>query len=161
MTIEAGKGAATFSTQEVLSAVGAVGVEVATASPKSQSTSPAQPNPGPPVKDAGKLNSLDPNFKPKADTVVNNMRQRGWRMRVIWGRRTMAENDALVKKGQASPNSKHLTGEAVDIINRDIGYSNNPNEAYYKDLGSVVRGEGLIWGGDWTSPWDPNHFEAP
>jgi hypothetical protein len=111
--------------------------------------------------DAGKLNTLDPAFKPKAERVVDGMRRKGYRMRVVWGRRTQAENNALVAKGRASPNSKHLTGEAVDLINRDIGYSNNANEPYYKDLEAAVKAEGLAWGGDWSAPWDPNHFEVP
>lgn len=111
--------------------------------------------------DAAKLNSLDPNFKPKAEKVVEQMRQKGWHLRVVWGRRTQVENDALVKQGRASPNSKHLTGEAVDLIDTRIGYSNNPNEPYYNDLESTVKGEGLTWGGNWTSPWDPTHFENP
>lgn len=52
------------------------------------------------------------------------MENRGWNIRIVWGQRTKEENEVLVKKGVASRTSKHLSGEAVDLIDRKVGYSN-------------------------------------
>lgn len=93
------------------------------------------------------------------------MVEEGYDVRVVWGRRTPEENEALVEKGLASPTSKHLTGNAVDLVNRANPYPNDPGNAYYIDLRDAVDKEGLVWGGrcwgDCTkNRWDPTHFEA-
>jgi RHS repeat-associated protein len=118
------------------------------------------------VKDADKLNTLRRGFRERATRVVNRMVDEGYDVRVVWGRRTPEENQVLVEKGLASPASKHLTGDAVDLINRADPYPDDPATRYYLDLRDAVKKEGLVWGGDcWgncnTNRWDPTHFEAP
>jgi RHS repeat-associated protein len=118
------------------------------------------------VRDADKLDTLDPTFKGPATRVVDRMVAEGYNTRVVWGRRTPEENEVLVEKGLASPTSKHLDGLAVDLINRADPYPNDPQNSYYLDLRDAVKAEGLIWGGYcWgnctTTRWDPTHFEAP
>ena len=82
-----------------------------------------------------KLNSLQPNFAKKVRQVVCNMEKRGWRIRIVWGKRTKQENDALVRKGLASRHSKHLTGKACDLAERSLGNAmTNRNHKFYKDL---------------------------
>lgn len=88
------------------------------------------------------------------------MENRGWNIRIVWGQRTKEENEVLVKKGVASRTSKHLSGEAVDLIDRKVGYSNNRNHKYYKDLSELAKKEGLAWGGNFTQRWDPCHIET-
>ena len=78
----------------------------------------------------------------------------------IWGRRTKEENDDLVQKGVASRNSEHLRAKAVDMINRDDPYPDDPQNAYYQDLKAAVERQGLKGGGSFKSRWDPTHFEA-
>jgi hypothetical protein len=102
-----------------------------------------------------------PDFREHARSVVTEMVNKGWDVRVLWGRRTKEENDVLVGRGTASATSKHLTGEAVDLIYRADPYPNDRNHPYYRDLEKEVKKRGLIWGGDFKSRWDPTHFENP
>ncbi len=106
-----------------------------------------------------KLIGLDPIFKRKVKNVVLEMENRGWNIRIVWGKRTQKENDDLVKKGVASRASKHLSGEAADLIDRKVGYTMNRNHQYYKDLSELSKKDGLIWGGNFTQRWDPCHIE--
>lgn len=108
-----------------------------------------------------KLNGLNPIFRGKVDAVIVEMEKRGWNIRIVWGKRTYDENYELVKKGVASLTSKHLDGEAVDLIDRNVGYSSDPAHKYYRDLSEIARREGLKWGGDFSTRWDPCHIELP
>lgn len=110
--------------------------------------------------DHHKLNDLDPEFKSKVLKIIKELEADGYSLRVVWGRRTQEENDKLVKKGMASKTSKHLHGKGVDLINRKIGYSTKKDEPYYKKLEELAAKYGLIWGGNFSSRWDPNHLEA-
>lgn len=87
------------------------------------------------------------------------MESKGWSIRIVWGVRTKAENDALVEKKLASPSSKHLKGRAVDLVDRQTGYSNDRNHKFYKDLSAIAKRLNLRWGGDFSSRWDPCHIE--
>lgn len=91
-----------------------------------------------------KLIGLDPIFKRKVKIIVREMEKRGWRIRIVWGKRSKVENDILVNKGVASRTSKHLSGKAVDLIDRKVGYSIKKNHQYYKDLSILAKKEGLI-----------------
>ena len=108
-----------------------------------------------------KLNGLTANFRPKAEQVLDELNNKGYDLRIVWGKRTKQENDALVKQGKASKNSKHLTGEALDFINRIVGYDNANYPVYTADVGIAAKNAQVIWGGNFTTPWDPNHIENP
>ena len=112
------------------------------------------------VIDREKLNGLDSAFKLVADQIVEYMRDHGWRLRIVWGRRTIEENQVLVDSGTAKTNSKHLRGKAVDLIDRSVAYSNDRNHQYYKDLKDACDRYGAKWGGDFLGSWDPTHFES-
>lgn len=113
-----------------------------------------------PVVDLAKLDTLAPGFKPTALEIIQEMQAHGWKLRVVWAKRTKAENDVLVAEGKASPTSKHLTGEAVDLIDRVVSYTDDRNHAYYKHLKAACAKHGAKWGGDFGARWDPTHFEA-
>ena len=106
-----------------------------------------------------KLSTLNADFRIKASIVVERLRDQGWHLRIVWGKRTKAENDALVAKGTASKTSKHLDGLAVDVIDTRVGYSNNRNHQYYLDLKRICQEAGVTWGGTFSTRWDPTHFE--
>jgi hypothetical protein len=108
-----------------------------------------------------KLQGLSAAFEAKARYVIIEMEKLGWHIRIVWGARTYAENQALVVTGDASSNSKHLTGEALDLVDRRVGYSSMHNHKYYLDLNRIAKSVGLVWGGDWISRWDPCHIEMP
>ena len=107
-----------------------------------------------------KLDTLDPVFRTKAHRVVEKLRQKGWHLRLVWARRTQQENDELVTKGVASKHSKHLTGKALDLIDRHTGYTNDRNHKYYKDLEAAAKEVNVTWGGGFKNRWDPCHIEA-
>jgi len=113
-----------------------------------------------------KLNGLQPAFKEKAIAVINDMEKLGWHIRVIFGTRTKAQNDALGKN--ASKHSKHLRGLAVDIVDTktywNISYGNF-NHPFCKDLERLCVKHGVYWGGNFIRKnpkyrWDPCHFES-
>ncbi len=108
-----------------------------------------------------KLYGLQPEFRNKVEKVISEMENRGWSIRIVWGLRTEEENLRLVRKGVASPTSKHLQGKAVDLIDRQTGYTENRDHKFYRDLSELARKHGLIWGGNFRTRWDPCHLEAP
>lgn len=108
-----------------------------------------------------KLQGLDPLFGDKVRKVVADLEFKGWKIRIVWGKRSHEENMALVKKGYASRNSKHLTGHAVDLVDRNTGYSNDRSHQYYRDLENSAKRNGLLWGGNFSARWDPCHIEMP
>lgn len=86
--------------------------------------------------------------------------------------RTMSQQALLVQKGVSlTPNSKHLKGEAVDIVHSLYHWKVNPDEwQAYSVLGflaldrlnnrlKAVDKIGLQWGGHWTRFYDPAHWE--
>ena len=108
-----------------------------------------------------KMVGLNPIFRKKAGNVVTEMEKRGWKIRIVWGKRTKQENDELVAKGMASRTSQHLHGKGLDLIDRIVGYTNNKSHKFYKDLEELAKKEGLVWGGNFKSRWDPCHIEMP
>ena len=108
-----------------------------------------------------KLIGLEPSFKKQVEHIVVEMENRGWQIRIVWGKRTNQQNEDLVRKGVASRTSKHLFGKAVDLIDRNVGYSDNKLHKFYSDLAELAKKEGLVWGGDFVRRWDPCHIEAP
>ncbi|GIX22094.1 MAG: hypothetical protein KatS3mg121_0877 [Gammaproteobacteria bacterium] len=111
------------------------------------------------VKGIDKLDGLSDKLKPKAESVLKELSEKGYKLRVVWGKRTKAENDALVKEGLASKTSKHLTGDAMGFVNRKLGYDVEKGSDYLKNLKTAADNAGVIWGGDFESRWDPNHIE--
>ena len=105
-----------------------------------------------------KLRALDPKFEVIVRRVIARMEARGWAIRVVWGRRTKAENDALVLAGFADTNSLHLSGRGADLVDRMTGYTTDKLHQYYIDLATIAKSEGLKWGGEF-SRWDPCHVE--
>ena len=108
-----------------------------------------------------KLDNLDPAFVAKARYVVNEMEKSGWKIRIVWGMRSYEENKALADAGFAKRDSAHLTGRALDLIDQRLAYNFSPGHQYAQDLSRIAKSVGLIWGGDWISPWDPCHIELP
>lgn len=75
------------------------------------------------------------------------------------------------------PYSKHLSGGALDVIDRSIGYENGqfsktPSHISWNiAIRDAAAANGLRWGGSfvkqdpitgkWQGRWDPNHVEMP
>jgi len=86
-----------------------------------------------------KLIGLEPRFKKKVKHIVTEMENHGWRIRIVWVSEQRLKTIYLVNKGVASCSSKHLSGKAVDLIDRKVGYSIKKNHQYYKDLLQLAK----------------------
>jgi len=111
------------------------------------------------VSDKGKLDTIDSKFKSKVDKVFKELTDKGYNLRVVWGKRTLEQNNKLVAKGHAVKNSLHLKGLAVDFVERSIGYDNANHPQYVWDVLQAAENAGVTWGG-YFNKWDPNHIEA-
>lgn len=80
--------------------------------------------------------------------------------------RTLKEQEEFLKKGISwTMNSKHLTGNAIDIAPYEIYQLHGPDklqwnaaDPVWQKIGFIGKSLGLIWGGDWKQK-DLGHFE--
>jgi peptidoglycan LD-endopeptidase CwlK len=84
---------------------------------------------------------------------------------VTCGLRTVAEQRELVAKGASQTmNSKHLTGDAVDLV-AYVGPNISWNLKLYDDIADAMKAAaikenvGICWGAAWTVP-DIRFFEG-
>jgi RHS repeat-associated protein len=140
-------------------------------------------------KNHPKLSELTPRAKETAQRVLVEMEGRGHNVRVVEAKRTTEQQAVKVATGKSKTmDSKHLTGEAVDIVSKKYGYDDRPGvnkaskyispeaakaaQEYFKEYGEVVKGEGMTWGGEFYGEklkykpdpvtgygWDPGHAE--
>jgi RHS repeat-associated protein len=79
------------------------------------------------------------------------------------GFRTYAEQDAIFARGASKAKggqSNHNFAIAMDVAIFENGkYLNKGSEWQYKTYGNVAKKQGLMWGGDWKSFFDPAHIE--
>lgn len=83
------------------------------------------------------------------------------------GRRTLEKQKLLMAEGKSTTlNSRHLTGNAIDIAAYLDGQI-NWNFELYSELADTFKhvakdcGFELEWGGDWTTFKDGVHFQRP
>lgn len=127
------------------------------------------------------LNDLSPRFKPKAFEFLARCVEAGVAVMVVDTLRTPEEQAANVAKGVSwTLNSKHLTGDAIDVCPFETFALHGPdklqwdaNDPVWGKLGAIGELVGLKWGvwvekvGDYPI-WrrrgkfvniDPGHFE--
>lgn len=81
--------------------------------------------------------------------------------------RTKDEQKANVAKGVSwTLNSKHLTGDAIDVCPFDVYQLAGPDklqwdgkDPVWKRIGLIGESVGLLWGGRWRKTPDMGHFE--
>lgn len=84
---------------------------------------------------------------------------------VLEGRRTLARQRQLVEQGHSwTMNSRHLTGEAVDIAPLDGKFPSWAWPQYYALAPFIKRaaeleGVPVVWGGDWRKTKDGPHWQ--
>ncbi len=83
---------------------------------------------------------------------------------VYEGIRTKKRQEKLVGEGRShTMQSKHLTGDAVDIWFKVSGAWIAPDDVpveWYEALGEIGEEIGFTWGGRWKTLVDMPHFEA-
>ncbi len=115
------------------------------------------------------LATVVPQLQKLGRELLRRLAAEGLTFKVIQGRRTQAEQDALWAKGRTQPgpkvtwtrNSRHLTGRAIDIAlfqGKNVVWESK----HYNRAGEIGEELGLIWGGRWKNgKTDKPHFELP
>lgn len=102
---------------------------------------------------AKKLNGLVPAFVDKVAVVMEKMAKLGWKPRIAEALRTQAQQKQKVAAGNSTTlKSKHLLGEAVDIIDTRYAWNIPLTHKFWYQLGTTALAEGLVWGGIWLKP---------
>lgn len=105
------------------------------------------------------LESLQPACAQRALELVNAAREAGWPVWISSSIRSEAEQRALVAAGRSrTMSSKHITGLAFDVDVLGLRRDDVPMP-FLRALGAYGEALGLRWGGRWTRPFDPGHFE--
>ncbi len=115
-----------------------------------------------------KITTLLPEVQPMARALVQKAAEGGITIRIIAGRRSYAEQDALYAQGRSAPGpvvtkakggySNHNFGIAFDV-GVFSGTRYLPESSQYKAVGALGMELGLEWGGSWTSLVDQPHFQ--
>jgi hypothetical protein len=118
------------------------------------------------------LDELHPIFKPRVIAILETLRKKGWRPKIIFAKRSEAQQaDAIRRKASPTMLSWHVRstiglvpvpnavmlvqvvhGNAVDIVDERYGWEGlaaNKDFAFWKDLGDAAREQYCEWGGDW------------
>jgi len=115
----------------------------------------------------GRMQGVNPALRDLMMEVERRANEQGYNLQVSEGLRDPRRQEQLVSEGKSqTTNSRHLTGNAIDVhlLNPD-GSANWDFEAYapIADIAKEVaaeRGlENFVWGGDWQSLKDGVHFE--
>jgi len=109
------------------------------------------------------IETLSNHLAPIAAEIINIFRQAGIPLGIVakGARRSASLQDELVRaRLSRTRHSAHLTGDAVDFDVLGVARDQLPRE-FFQTLGYVGELFGLVWGGRWTSPYDPGHFELP
>lgn len=109
-----------------------------------------------------RLEDLADHFRPLAEKLVAYCINERVQVMIIDTLRTPEEQEENIRKGVSwTRNSKHLTGEAIDIAPLNVlGLKNwAPNHEDWTTIGKVGEDLGLVWGGRWEGHKDCCHFE--
>lgn len=112
------------------------------------------------------INDLSPSFKPIAMELLARCVEAGIPVMIVDTLRTAAEQAENIKKGVSwTKNSKHLTGDAIDICPFETYQLHGPDklqwnsaDPVWQKIGTIGESLGLRWGGRWSKP-DSGHFE--
>jgi len=115
-----------------------------------------------------KLDDLSPRFRPLAIELLARCCEAGAPVMIVDTLRTAAEQEANIAKGVSwTRNSKHLTGDAIDIVPYQLWDASGPDKLQWDArapvwhlLGQIGESLGLVWGGRWKVK-DMGHFEYP
>lgn len=110
------------------------------------------------------LDTLDPQIQWRALYMLNALRSIGIPavIQPLGARRSQSEQLALYTSGTgvtSTTKSRHVNGMAFDLDIWGWNRNNVPDE-FWKVLGPwAERVLGLTWGGRWSRPYDPGHFQ--
>ena len=117
--------------------------------------------------------TLHPRAQKKArefmQLVVPIIKEKGYDVRIISGLRSYEEQAALYAKGRTAPGPK-VTNARAGFSNHNFGTAWDiglfqgkkyvTESPLYKEIGTLGKTLGLVWGGDFKSIKDEPHFEV-
>lgn len=114
------------------------------------------------------LNDLSESFRAKAIELLARCCEQGIPVVIVDTLRTPEEHAVNLAKGVSwTTRSKHLTGDAIDIVPFEQYQAHGPdkllwnaNDPIWQRVGQIGESLGLIWGGRWKQK-DMGHFELP
>lgn len=100
------------------------------------------------------LDDLSPRMRPLADRFLAKLMEARIPVMIVTTSRTQAEQVDAVKRGVSwTLNSKHLTGDAIDVAPYDIYDLHGPDKAEWDEedpiwlkIGAIGQACGLKWG---------------
>lgn len=112
------------------------------------------------------LDDLSPRFRPLAVELLARCTEAGVPVLIVDTLRTPAEQAENIRKGVSwTKNSKHLTGDAIDIVPFDVYNLHGADklqwitsDPVWQKIGALGEALGLRWGGRWKVK-DMGHFE--
>jgi peptidoglycan L-alanyl-D-glutamate endopeptidase CwlK len=127
------------------------------------------------ARSEAQLATVSPDLATKVRAATDSLAQAGTYLLVVSGLRTPAEQDALYAQGRTTPGhivtnakagqSMHNYGLAVDVVPYLSGPAGALNwtvsTPQYKAMVAAMKAQGLVWGGDWVSFPDDDHFQMP
>jgi len=127
------------------------------------------------TRSEGVLQHVDPDLAARIRAAADALAASGTYLLVVSGLRTAAEQNALYAQGRTTPGhivtnakagqSMHNYGLAVDVVPYLSGPSGqlnwNTQTAQYQAMVSALKAQGLVWGGEWHTIPDPDHFQMP
>jgi len=108
--------------------------------------------------------TLQSKFIRNLQKLIEYAKDEGIDILVYEGYRTAERQNNLYKNGLSNCDgyvtiSKHQKGRAADLVVMVDGVAHWGRHWWYEKLGSFWERRGGKWGGRWTSPYDPYHFE--
>jgi len=121
------------------------------------------------------LATVSPDFAALVRNAADALAASGTYLLVVSGLRTAAEQNALYAQGRTAPGhivtnaragfSMHNYGLAVDVVPYLSGQTGalnwNVSTPQYQAMVAALKAQGLVWGGDWKSLADYDHFQMP
>jgi peptidoglycan LD-endopeptidase CwlK len=112
------------------------------------------------------LSDLSSQFRPKAIELLAKCVEAGIPVMIVDTLRSAQEQEENIKKGVSwTLNSKHLTGNAIDIAPYEIYRLYGPDkltwdatDPIWQRIGLIGESLDLVWGGRWQKK-DMGHFE--
>lgn len=113
-----------------------------------------------------RLDDLSPRMRPLAIELIARCIEAGILVLIVDTLRTPQEQAAYLEQGVSwTQNSKHLTGDAIDLAPYEIWMQYGPDKINWDHenpawarMGHIGERVGLRWGGRWRQR-DMGHFE--
>lgn len=119
--------------------------------------------------EAKKLDSLDSRMRAKTQSVLQALKDEGFKPKIVYAWRSVAVQRRLVDEGKSRVsfsfhNAQERDGTpnayAADIIDRRWAWSDAAEDnGFWAALGRAAKDEDLYWGGNWRSFKDWAHIQ--